>query len=324
MLAVLGFLGLAMSSFVMLGRDDQPEDDAAPTDRPDIDSTGFTEIAPGVFQMLSDTNGDAGAGGVLSGDGLDNGGAAISGDVLKADPAFAIIVGDSPVADPVDLATGPDPFEDYGDDLQPDVPTPVERLGTDAGDVLFGEMGDDLILGAGGDDDLFGMIGDDVLTGADGDDTLTGGDGTDVLFGGAGNDTLAGGWGDDMLDGGAGQDLLNGGGGNDVLDGRDADGGFDYMNGGAGDDLLLAGQGDHLNGGEGADAFGLLADGKNTIDDFDPDQDMLEVTYFGDTPPVLSTALGDDGLTLLADDTVVAYLSGVKTLDLSTVVLTAA
>ncbi|MFZ3581249.1 calcium-binding protein [Loktanella sp. DJP18] len=324
MLAVLGFLGLAMSSFVMLGRDDQPDDDAAGIDTPDIDSTGFREIAPGVFEMLSDADGDAGAGGVLAADGVDAGKAVGNGDTPDADFANIDIAANEPM--PVSLITSPElePVEDYGDDLLPDPPNAVERFGTDAGENLYGEWGDDRIFGAGGDDDLFGMIGDDILTGDDGDDTLTGGDGQDLLVGGAGNDTLAGGWGDDMLVGDEGRDLLNGGGGDDTLDGRDGDGGFDYLNGGAGDDLLMAGQGDHLNGGEGADAFSLLADGKNSIDDFDPDQDVLVVTYAGDTPPVLSTAAGDDGLTLLADATVVAYLSGVTTLDLSTVVLTPA
>ncbi len=120
-----------------------------------------------------------------------------------------------------------------------------------------------------------------------------------------------------------GADLLNGGGGDDVLDGRDADDGFDYLNGGAGDDLLLAGFGDHLNGADGADTFSLLTGGKNVIDDFDPTQDVLEVTFSG-TPPLLTTTTDDAGLTLLADDAVVAHLSGITDLDISRVVMVAA
>lgn len=328
MLALLGFVGLAMSSFVMLGQNDTADDDAAPEPEQDqaLDTAGMTEIAPGLFQMLSDTNGDAGAGGVLADDAddstSDDAGTTI--DLLSPD-AGAGFTSDTPLpADTVPPVIEGDSDVDYGDDLVPDPPVVTLRNGTAADDILDGDTGDDQVFGGDGDDWLTGNLGDDLLTGDAGHDTLIGGDGADMLFGGDGNDTLAGGWGDDVLVGGNGQDLLNGGGGNDTLDGRDADGGFDYLNGGAGDDVLLAGRGDHLNGGDGADTFALLADGDNTIDDFDPDRDFLEVTYAGDTPPVLSTTASDDSVTLMADDAVVAHLAGIKTLDLSTVVLIAA
>jgi hypothetical protein len=64
MLAGIGFLGIAMSSFVMIGRDDFEEEDTP--QESEIDTTGLTEIEPGLFQMLSDNDGDdPGAGGVL-------------------------------------------------------------------------------------------------------------------------------------------------------------------------------------------------------------------------------------------------------------------
>ena len=311
MLAVLGFLGLAMSSFVMLGRDDTDTDDVLPGPEPDT--------APGAddghdsLAILSETEGDAGAGGVLADD-------AAQPDAGVTAEAAAPVDGTA-----VTPGTGSFPDEDdHFDDLLPDVAPRVSHAGTDDGDTLAGGTGADDMFGGAGNDEITGNLGDDLLVGADGDDTLTGGDGADTLYGGAGDDTLAGGWGDDVLVGDDGADLLMGGRGNDTLDGRDADDGFDYLNGGAGDDVLLAGRGDHLNGGDGADTFAVRADGDNTIDDFDPTQDVLEITYAGDTPPVLSTVAADDGLTLMADDAIVAHLSGITELDLSTVVLVAA
>ena len=325
MLALLGFLGLAMSSFVLIDRDESSDDDSTPDADLATDPTNMIEIAPGLFQMLSDGHGDAGAGGVLGEDtGERDGDDYIAIDLLHDAPPSA------PAPQPA-LATasgdGADPEEDHGDDLLPDPTVAVDdaRLsGTGGADVLSGGVGADEIAGGDGNDDLSGNLGDDLLWGDDGDDALTGGDGNDLMFGGQGDDTLAGGWGDDLLQGGTGNDLLNGGAGNDTLDGRDDDDGFDYLNGGVGDDLLLAGRGDHLNGGDGSDTFALLSDGGNSIDDFDPTRDLLEITYAGDTPPVLSTTIDDDGVTLLADDAVVARLSGLRALDLATVVLVTA
>ena len=326
MLALLGFLGLAMSSFVMLGSDESQDDDSTPDPEPSADTSEMTEIAPGVFQMLSDTDGDAGAGGVLAVD-TDDGttGGNLTVELLAPASDAGVMIDPTPV----DVSIQPlDPEEDHGDDLLPDpsvsLPIDIPRSGTTGDDVLSGGIGADEIAGDDGDDELSGNLGDDLLWGDDGDDNLIGGDGDDALFGGDGDDTLSGSWGDDFLEGGTGADLLNGGGGDDMLDGRDADDGFDYLNGGAGDDLILAGRGDHLNGGDGSDVFAVLSDGDNTIDDFDPIRDVLEVTYAGGTPPVLSTLTDDDGVTLLADDAVVARLSGVTALDLATVVLVAA
>ncbi len=63
MLAVIGFLGIAISSFVMIGRDDFEEEDTP--QKSEIDTTGLTVIEPGLFQMLSENDGDPGAGVVL-------------------------------------------------------------------------------------------------------------------------------------------------------------------------------------------------------------------------------------------------------------------
>ncbi len=173
MLAVLGFVGLAMSSFVMLGHRDTTDDDSA-EDPKETDVDGLTEIAPGTFQMLSDTDGDAGAGGVLSDDfdptstvGADMT-ATISG---RPDNTFAI------------------PSEDHGDDLLADAPKIAEnstaamirRFGSDANDQIDGGRENEEFFGGSGDDRMTGNLGDDILHGEAGDDNLNGGDGNDVL-----------------------------------------------------------------------------------------------------------------------------------------------
>src|SRR6185503_828508 len=76
-------------------------------------------------------------------------------------------------------------------------------IGTDAGETLTGDIGDDNIQGRGGNDTLNGLSGNDTLDGGTGLDTLNGGPGNDTLLdpdpsgttmiGGAGNDTITGG-----------------------------------------------------------------------------------------------------------------------------------
>ena len=70
---------------------------------------------------------------------------------------------------------------------------------------------------AGAGNMLFGNMGDDTLKGMGGEDTLRGGKGDDVLYGGSENDTLMGDMGDDKLKGEGGNDKLTGGPGADVL-----------------------------------------------------------------------------------------------------------
>ncbi|PUB11538.1 calcium-binding protein [Yoonia sediminilitoris] len=198
-----------------------------------------------------------------------------------------------------------------------------DRINSNAGnDEIDGGRGDDTLDGGTGDDVLSGHVGDDALFGRAGDDTLNAGGGDDRLFGGEGNDALLGSTGDDLLIGGGGADTLHGGSGNDTLDGR-GENIRDFLNGGADDDLLLAGENDHLHGGTGADSFGL-AEGLNAIvADFDPTEDIVEITYEGPTP-VLGTSQTDAGLVLHADGEVVATFTNLKELDLSDVILIAA
>jgi len=103
----------------------------------------------------------------------------------------------------------------------------VIRYGTNAGEQVVGEYGNDRVYGLGGNDQVFGRKGSDLVDGGAGNDFVIGGDGTagaglvdtgnDTLYGGAGNDTLYGGDGKDMLYGGAGRDVLYGGTGKDAF-----------------------------------------------------------------------------------------------------------
>ncbi len=71
--------------------------------------------------------------------------------------------------------------------------------------------------------------------------------------------------------------VLTGASGDDILAGGD---GFDVISGHAGRDTLIDGAGmDSLSGGSGADLFVLSGDGQtDTITDFDPDQDRLDLS----------------------------------------------
>jgi hypothetical protein len=85
--------------------------------------------------------------------------------------------------------------------------------GTAQGDTLSGI---ELVQGSAHNDTITGSANSDVIYGGVGNDTIFGGAGNDYLFGGAGNDTINAEAGDDMLDGGEGNDTLNGGIDNDV------------------------------------------------------------------------------------------------------------
>ena len=136
--------------------------------------------------------------------------------------------------------------------------------GDAAGDVLSGI---EHLVGSDFGDRLTGDAGDNVLTGGAGGDTLTGGAGGDTLTGGAGGDTLAGGMGSDTASyagsaagvtvdltrtaiqlgaGDARGDLLSGIEhlvGSAHADRLTGDGGDNVLTGGAGGDTLTGGTG---------------------------------------------------------------------------------
>lgn len=163
------------------------------------------------------------------------------------------------------------------------------RQGTNAGQTINGNGGQDLLLGFNGNDTLNGGALDDVLIGGAGADTLNGGAGADRMIGGADGDTYVvndagdvvieeanegtdtvgtslqsytlganvenlsvnGGTGDRTFTGNELNNVIISNGGNDTLDGGDGD---DTLSGNGGSDTLLGGDGaDTLNGGGGAD-----------------------------------------------------------------------
>ncbi len=124
--------------------------------------------------------------------------------------------------------------------------------GSNFGDTITGDAGDNEIWGLAGDDILHGGAdGFDALYGGDGDDVLTAGGGSigDVLVGGAGSDIITGGDGGDILYGVIGVSVATG---STLRSGLQDDGAVDTLIGGAGNDTIYAGLGDNADGGDGA------------------------------------------------------------------------
>lgn len=90
-------------------------------------------------------------------------------------------------------------------------------IGSQFGDELYGDGGDNIIQGRGGPDYIEGRNGNDDLRGHAGNDEIRGGNGHDRVHGGSGVDDLIGGSGDDEMIGASGNpDSCNGGGGTDT------------------------------------------------------------------------------------------------------------
>jgi Ca2+-binding RTX toxin-like protein len=175
-------------------------------------------------------------------------------------------------------------------------------LGSRSGETLLGNRGNDRIYGAGGGDVLDGGRGSDALDGGDGFDIITyvdawkgvsvdfaqgiaDGDGIDRfrnvegVVGSAYADTLTGAGGADYLEGAGGDDSISGGGGGDIILGD------------TGDDLLT--------GGAGADVFTVsTGDGADTITDFNPLEDRLDIHGFAAAAQIQQ--VGADTLVTLA------------------------
>lgn len=160
---------------------------------------------------------------------------------------------------------------------------------------------DDQFGGTAWRDTLIGGHGDDYLSGGGSGDRLKGGTGTDRLVGGPGWDTLRGGDGYDRLDGDGGRDKLIGGGGGDVLFGGR---GNDLIRGGRESDTITGGNGaDRLTGGASVDVFVFEAAtdstadwaGRDTITDFDPGTDRIDLAAVDADP----AAWGDDAFVFI-------------------------
>ena len=82
----------------------------------------------------------------------------------------------------------PRPGDEHVCDIEP-----LNLVGTDGPDQLYGDDLDDVLIGKRGKDRLDGGKGNDVLHGGRGDDVLIGAMGADELHGGRGDDTYTGG-----------------------------------------------------------------------------------------------------------------------------------
>ena len=260
-------------------------------------------------------------GDTLAGDGRDN---VLDGgdgdDVLNGGAGADSLVGGhgsdtssyagSDAAVNVDLETG----INGGGHAEGDTLSGVENLiGSDHGDTLTGDGGDNMLDGGDGNDVLTGGAGADSLLGSDGDDTasysgsdaavnidlqtatLSGGhaegdtlNGIEHLTGSDHNDTLTGDSGGNTLEAGAGADLLTGGTGADSLIGGDGDDTASYAASNAGIDVNLDtgtssgghAEGDTLTGIEnliGSDHGDTLSGdtGDNTLDGGDGDDFLV-------------------------------------------------
>jgi Ca2+-binding RTX toxin-like protein len=289
MFAILGLLSLALSAVMFTGTD-FGDDDAVSAD----DDASGNAAGDSTQEVVSLDN-------LLDG----------SAQGMTDDSGDNLVIFSGSADDDIVTGAGNDFIDaEDGDD------TIIAGAGQD---ILHGGRGADIIFGENGADQIYGHVGDDTLYGGDGDDSIIGGDGADFLDGGDGDDALQGYLGNDTLTGGNGADVMFGGSGDDLLDGRD-DGGMDFMNGGAGDDILLAGTGDYLNGGSGADRFVMEENSSAYVEDFDPDEDTIEITYdSADEKPVLRFEDTDEGALLFANDEIVGTFAGHTALDLADV-----
>lgn len=177
-------------------------------------------------------------------------------------------------------------------------------IGSDFGDRIFGDAGDNVIMDGAGNDRSYGGAGSDTLIDGAGNDRSYGDEGSDLVVAGAGNDQYDGGDGIDVLSfasAGAGVNVDMDKGrasgsatGNDRFDSFEAVVGSEFddeivgsdagdeIDGAGGDDLISGGEGaDILTGGAGADVFVWddrdLDDGVvDTITDFDAAMDVLD------------------------------------------------
>ena len=94
----------------------------------------------------------------------------------------------------------------------------VENLrGSNLGDTLTGDLGDNMLQGLQGDDFIFGGDGNDRIWGHQGSDSIRGDGGNDIIYGTEGNDSVSGGAGNDTIINGIGNDALHGDEGIDTL-----------------------------------------------------------------------------------------------------------
>jgi Ca2+-binding RTX toxin-like protein len=187
------------------------------------------------------------------------------------------------------------PTEIIASETEPHEHDPETIWGTQGPDVIrtgggpqriFGLNGADEIMAGGGPDEIHGGNGADTILAQGGPDLVFGGNGNDYLHGGGGPDTLDGGNGNDVLIGCQGPDTLTGGRGSDVFVFLEA--GEEPGHGGGMDHAVTGeedhGEDDHGDGdhGDGDHGDGDHGDGgQDTITDFRPGTDLIDLADFG-------------------------------------------
>jgi Ca2+-binding RTX toxin-like protein len=300
--------------------DSQPDFDALATDGPD-----FLEGTPRNDRIFglggNDTIKGLGGNDLLRGDaGSDSVDGGLGNDQIWAGPTDDgddtldggngnDVVAGGPGRDTITVSSGQDTL--YGGDDNDRI-SPFGNDQTGPGDIAWAGNGDDSVFLGAGNDTAGGGNGVDFLSGDDGNDVLYGGPDAaeDRFLGGGGNDTLFGGGGDDTIFAGDGDDLVfNGPGSDDVI----ADGGDDTLYGGPGDDTLT---GDDPGGTvPGADVFAFASgNGNDTVRDFDPAVDRIQVETGFDSVSITEDFLGDAVMTF-SDVSVLFKNVSVDTLD---------
>ncbi|CTQ31597.1 calcium-binding protein [Jannaschia rubra] len=331
MLLLAGLVGL-FASGVMIALPSEAETEAAEVEVPQIDSSDDEVTAGGGLDAYLGED-SVGTDAAVEADSS----AASDGSQADRDLPPRDVLGGDHLTDRLDGSSvapirldGDAMYGNGSDDKLAGGVTNDLIIGNGGDDALFGGDGRDILMGGDGNDKLAGGSGADELHGDAGDDHLDGGLGDDLLSGGDGDDMLAGGDGDDRLFGGAGSDTLDGGAGNDILDGSvlgddgtDRDAG-DRLIGGDGDDTIAGGMGDVLVGGAGSDLYMVQSGGGAAnedeapmIEDFDPEQDEIEIVYETAKPPTLSIIERMDVTRILVDGMVVAQLKGAPGIELS-------
>ena len=161
--------------------------------------------------------GGMGADELMGGDGMDTAGYTMSSEGVMVDLRYQTIKDNPRITAPMGGDAMGDTLMDIehlrgsmyddtliGDDMgmavanDPDT-TVDEAMAASAGNMLYGNMGNDKLMGMGGNDTLHGGKGMDTLYGGMDDDKLMGEMGDDALKGEEGDDTLVGGPGADKL-----------------------------------------------------------------------------------------------------------------------------
>jgi hypothetical protein len=148
-----------------------------------------------------------------------------------------------------------------------------ESLRADEGDdTVWGDGGDDRLEGGAGNDGINGGAGNDVITDTFGEDNIKGDGGHDAINPGSGLDLVLGGDGNDFVLGGSDPKEIFAGNGNDFLGGGTSS---DIHFGGAGDDWMEGGnQTDALSGGNAAPFEDSVGDGDDVVDGQGGDDDQ--------------------------------------------------